>query len=124
VYEARLPLPGDSRVLVFGQVLSGMDRKDPPVSGAVNNPVMPIAWVKSYTGGRGKKARVFATTLGTSEDLLTEANRRLMVNSCYWALGLERQISAEANVGLVGAYHPHPFGFGKYVKGLKPADLH
>jgi type 1 glutamine amidotransferase len=123
VHEARLPLPGDSRVLVFGQVLSSMNRKDPPASGAVNDPMMPIAWVRGYTGSRGKTARVFTTTLGTSEDLLNEANRRLMVNACYWALGLEGQISAKANVGLVGKYHPHPFGFGGYIKGLRPADL-
>jgi type 1 glutamine amidotransferase len=123
VYEARLPLPGDSQVLVFGQVLSGMEPKSPPEPGAVNDPMMPIAWVKSYTGSSGKAARIFTTTLGTSEDLLTEANRRLMVNACYWALGLERQIQSKANVALVGEYHPHPFGFGTYVKGLKPADL-
>ena len=117
VYEVHLPLP-DSRTLVFGQVLSGMDPKDPPAPGPVNDPMMPIAWVKSY-----KSARIFATTLGTSEDLLTEANRRLLVNACYWALGLEKQIDARSNVALVGGYHPHPFAFGGYTKGLRPADL-
>ncbi len=61
--------------------------------------MMPIAWTKTYTGSAGKTARVFATTLGSSEDLLTEANRRLLVNACYWALGLERQIKPNANVG-------------------------
>ncbi|HET6220406.1 MAG TPA: ThuA domain-containing protein [Acidobacteriaceae bacterium] len=123
VYEVRLPLPGDSKTLVFGEVLSGMNPKDPHVSGAVNDPMMPIAWTKTYTGSAGKTARVFATTLGTSEDLLTEANRRLLVNACYWALGLERQIKPSAKVGLVGDYHPHPFGFDGYVKGVTPADL-
>jgi type 1 glutamine amidotransferase len=123
VYEVRLPLPGDSKTLVFGEVLSGMSPKDPPIPGAVNNPMMPIAWTKTYTGSAGKKARVFATTLGTSEDLLTEPNRRLLVNACYWALGLERQIKPNANVGLVGEYHPHPFDFDGYVKGVDPADL-
>ncbi len=123
VYEVHLPLPGDSRPLVFGEVLSGMQANDPSVSGAVNDPMMPIAWVKTYAGARGDKARVFATTLGTSEDLVTEANRRLFVNACYWALGLEQKISPTANVALVGEYHPHPFGFGTYVKGLSPSDL-
>jgi type 1 glutamine amidotransferase len=124
VYEVRLPLPGDSKTLVFGEVLSGMDPKDPPVSGAVNDPMMPIAWTKTYTGSTGKTARVFATTLGTAEDLLTEANRRLLVNACYWALGLERQIKPNANVRLVGEYHPHAFDFDGYVKGVRPADLY
>ena len=123
VYEVRLPLPGDSKPLVFGEVLSGMDIKSPAVPGAVNDPMMPIAWVKSYTGSSGKTARVFATTLGTAQDLLIEADRRLLVNACYWALGMEQQISAKSNVGLVGEYHPHPFGFGGSVKGLTPADL-
>jgi type 1 glutamine amidotransferase len=123
VYEAKLPLPGDSKTLVFGEVLSGMDPKDPPVAGPLNDPMMPIAWTKTYTGGAGKSARVFATTLGTSEDLLTEANRRLLVNACYWALGLEQQIKPNATVGLVGEYHPHAFDFDGYVKGLTPSDV-
>ena len=124
VYEVRLPLPGDSNVLVFGEVLSGMDQNSPPVAGAVNDPMMPIAWVKSYTGSSGKTSRVFATTLGTSQDLLLEADRRLLVNACYWALGMEQQIAAKSNVALVGEYHPHPFGTEGFVKGVRPADLH
>jgi type 1 glutamine amidotransferase len=123
VYEAKLPLPGDSQTLVFGEVLSGMDPKDTPVAGALNDPMMPIAWTKTYTGRAGKSARVFATTLGTSEDLLTEANRRLLVNACYWALGLEKQIKPNAKVELVGEYHPHAFDFDGYVKGLTPSDV-
>jgi type 1 glutamine amidotransferase len=123
VYEVRLPLPGDSNVLVFGEVLSGMDQNSPPVAGAVNDPMMPLAWVKSYTGSSGKTSRVFATTLGTSQDLLVEADRRLFVNACYWALGMEQQIGAKSNVALVGEYHPHPFGTEGFVKGVRPGDL-
>ena len=63
--------------------------------------MMPMAWVKSYAGSSGKTARVFTTTLGTAQDLLIEADRRLLVNACYWALGMERQISAKSKVGLV-----------------------
>ena len=123
VYEVRLPLPGDSNVLVLGEVLSGMDQKSPPAQGAVNDPMMPIAWVKTYTGSSGKTSRVFATTLGTSQDLLVEADRRLLINACYWALGMERQIHANLNVALVGTYQPHAFGFDGYVRNVKPADL-
>jgi hypothetical protein len=101
-----------------------MDQNSPPVAGAVNDPMMPIAWVKSYTGSGGKTSRVFATTLGTSQDLLLEADRRLLVNACYWALGMEREIRARSNVALVGEYHPHPFGDEGFVKGVRPADLH
>jgi hypothetical protein len=123
VYEAHLPLPGDSTTLLFGQVLTGMNASDPPVAGKVNDPMMPIAWVKTYTGTKGKTARIFTTTMGASEDLSTEANRRMLVNACYWALGLERQIDARYSVGLVGEYRPHPFGFGGYIKGVKPEDF-
>lgn len=123
VYQVDLPLPGDSKTLVFGQVLSGMSPKDPPVAGAMNNPMMPIAWIKTYTGSAGKTARVFDTTLGTSADLLTEANRRLLVNACYWALGLQREIKPNLNVRLVGEYHPHPYGLNRFVKGVIPSDL-
>lgn len=123
VYETRLPLPGDSQVLVFGEVLSGMHATDAPVPGAPNHPMMPIAWVRTYTGAAGKAARVFTTTMATSQDLLSEPNRRLMVNACYWALGLESRIRPDSNVSLVGEYHPRPFGFGGFAKGRKPADF-
>lgn len=123
VYEVRLPLPGDSRPLVLGQVLEGMRPDDPPVQGKQNEPMLPVAWVKTYTGARGKAARVFTTTMGASQDLLNEGVRRMVVNACYWALGMEDSIRANSNVDLVGDYRPLPFGFATYKKGLKPADL-
>ncbi|HXP08766.1 MAG TPA: hypothetical protein VN828_09735, partial [Acidobacteriaceae bacterium] len=86
-------------------------------------PMMPIAWVKTYTGSSGKASRVFATTLGTSQDLLIEADRRLFVNACYWALGMEERIRARSNVSLVGEYRPRPFGTEGFAKGVRPADL-
>jgi len=123
VYEVRLPLPGDSRPLVLGQVLEGMHASDPPAQGKQNDPMLPVAWVKTYKGVRGKTARVFTTTMGASQDLLNEGVRRMIVNACYWALGMEARIPARTNVDLVGDYHPLPFGFGTYRKGVKPADL-
>jgi hypothetical protein len=122
VYEVRLPLPGDSRPLVLGQVVEGMHPDDPAAPGKLNDPMLPIAWVKTYTGAQGKAARVFATTMGASQDLLNQGVRRMIVNACYWALGMETRIQAQANVDLVGDYHPSPFGFGGYRKGVKPAD--
>jgi hypothetical protein len=122
VYGVRLPLPGDSQTLVLGQVLNGMQPTDQPVAGKPNDPLMPVAWIKTYTTPSGKVARVFNTTMGASQDLASEGLRRLLVNACYWALGMEREIAPRANVELVGDYHPTPFGFGAHVKGLKPAD--
>jgi Trehalose utilisation len=108
VYEVRLPLPGDSRPLVFGQVLTGMQPDDPPAPGRPNDPMLPVAWTKTYKG-----ARVFTTTMGASQDLLSEGLRRMIVNACYWAMGLEARILPKSNVDLVGEYHPTAFGFFK-----------
>jgi Trehalose utilisation len=121
VYGVRLPLPGDSRPLVLGQVLAGMKPDDPPVDGKQNDPMMPIAWTKTFTPASGKTSRVFTTTMGASQDLASEGLRRLLVNACLWAIGLEDQITTKTNVELVGDYRPHPFGFGTFQKGVKPA---
>lgn len=123
VYEVRLPLPSDSRPLVLGQVLQGMKPDDAPVLGKKNDPMMPVAWVKTYKGSSGKSGRVFTTTMGASQDLESEGVRRMLVNACYWAVGLEDQIAPKSDVRLVGEYRPLPFGFGGFKKGVKPADL-
>jgi hypothetical protein len=123
VYGVRLPLPGDSRPVVLGQVLQGMSADDPPLAGEKNDPMMPVAWIRTYTGAAGKPARVFATTMGASQDLASEGLRRLLVNATYWALGLEEQIPAKADVAIVGTYDPSPFKFGGHRRGIRPADL-
>ena len=120
VYEVRLPLPGDSVPLVLGQVVDGMHPDDPPAQGKKNDPMLPVAWVKTYTGAQGKKARIFTTTMGASQDFLSAGFRRLVVNACYWALGMEDRITPKLNVDLVGEYHPTAFGFGAYQKGMRP----
>jgi hypothetical protein len=122
VYGVRLPLPGDSKPLVLGQVLQGMQPADPPVDGAQNNPMMPIAWVKTYTTESGKTARVFTTTMGAATDLPSVGVRRLLVNATYWALGMENQISPESKVDLVGEFNPASFSFNGFKKGVKPQD--
>lgn len=136
VYTVRLPLPGDSQPLVLGQVLEGMRPSDKPVAGVYayeaggkriektpNDPMMPVAWVKTFRGRSGKPARVFTTTMGAAVDLESEGLRRLLVNAAYWCLGMEAEIPQRANVDLVGEYHPSFFGFGKYRRGLKPSDF-
>lgn len=120
VYGVRLPLPGDSKPLVLGQVLSGMTPDSPPVTGPKNDPMMPVAWVKTFTGKEGKASRVFNTTMGASQDLLSEGLRRLLVNASYWAVGLEGQIPEKTDVELVGEFKPTKFGFNGYTKGIKP----
>jgi type 1 glutamine amidotransferase len=122
VYGVRLPLPGDSRPLVLGQVLVGMKPDDKPVEGKKNDPMMPVAWTKTSSVAGGPAGRVFTTTMGAATDLLAAGTRRLLVNACYWAAGLEERISATSNVDLVGVFEPTPFGFNGAKKGRTPAD--
>jgi hypothetical protein len=122
VYGVRLPLPGDSQPLVLGAVLEGMKFDDPPIAGKKNDPMMPIAWTKTYTGAAGKPARVFCSTIGAANDLPTEGTRRLLVNACYWAAGLEDKIPEKSNVAIVGDFQPSNFSFKGYKKGVKPAE--
>jgi hypothetical protein len=110
---------GDCKPVIMGQVLKGMKPDDPP------NPdkkLVPVAWIRTFTGSEGKTSRVFTTTMGHAGDLKSEGFRRLLVNACYWGLGMEEQIPARAKADLVGPYDPTGIGYGKYKKGLKPAD--
>lgn len=122
VYTVRLPLPGDSKPLILGQVLEGMKPTDKPVSDKKNDPMMPVAWTKTYQGAKGKTGRVFTTTMGAATDLESEGLRRLLVNAAYWCLGMEEKIPPRAKVEIVGEYKPSPFGFAGHKKGVKPAD--
>jgi hypothetical protein len=135
VYTVALPMGPSVRSLVMGQVLEGMNPKDAPVGVDArknrngvetrmtpNDPMMPVAWTHDFTGKSGKASRVFATTMGSSVDLLSEGLRRMLVNAAYWCVGMEQEIPVSANVDLVGAYEPTPFGFGKHTRGVKPDD--
>jgi hypothetical protein len=115
-------LTADTKVLVYGQVLEGMKPSDKPVVGKKNEPMMPLVWIRDYIGESGKSNKIICTTMGASVDLESEGLRRLLINSCYWGLGLEKKITAKNNVDYVGEYKPTFFGFGKFTKGVKPAD--
>lgn len=123
VYGVRLPLPGDSQPIVLGQVLTGMNPDDPPVKGAKNDPMMPVAWTKSYHLPGGEKGQAFNTTMGAATDLEAEGTRRMLVNAVYWILGMEDQIPASGtDVALVGDYDPSDYGFNGFKKGVKPSE--
>ncbi len=123
VYGVRLPLPGDSQAIVLGQVLTGMNRDDPPVEGKKNDPLLPVTWTKSYQLPGGKPGQAFNTTMGAATDLVAEGTRRMLVNAVYWILGMEEQIPETGTaVDLVGKYTPTSYGFDGYKKGVKPDD--
>ncbi len=123
VYTVNLPLPGDSKPLVLGQVLVGMKSDDKPFEGKVNDPMMPIAWTKTYKSESGKTGKVFTTTMGASQDLVSEGTRRMLVNATYWATGLEDKIDGKRSVAIVGTYEPRAFKNDNFTKGVKPEDL-
>jgi hypothetical protein len=116
-------LPKDATVLIWGEVLTGMNPTDPPVQGAKNNPLMPLVWVREYKSDPAHVSKIITTTMGAAVDLQNEGLRRLIVNAAYWATGLADKIPAQAEVAYVGDYHPLGFGFGKFAKGVKPDDL-
>lgn len=113
--------PPDVKILVRGQVLAGMQPSDAPVPGSKNNPMQPVAWTRLYVNEAGKTNKIFCTTMGAATDLLNEGLRRLIVNSVFWGVGL--QVPSQANVGLIGDYHPRMYGFDEFAKGVKVDDL-
>jgi type 1 glutamine amidotransferase len=123
VYTVNLPLPGDSTPLVLGQVTKTLEPDSEPVPGKKNDPMMPVAWTKTYQTESGKSARVFTTTMGASQDFASEGLRRLLVNACYWALGMEDKIPEQSQVDIVGTFEPRPFRNDGFAKGKTPADM-
>ena len=135
VYGVRLPMLPECKPILMGQVLKrkgpgkkdsedpflGMSPEDQPADGDKrNNPMMPVAWTKTYQLPGGKPGRSFTTTMGASTDLANEALRRLLVNASYWLVDLK--VPEKANVDLVGEYKPSAYKGNGYKKGMKPAD--
>lgn len=130
VYGVRLPLPGDARPIVLGQVIdragaydendrlygmrptdTGVAARNPAAKNNYhpNDPLMPIAWTKSYQLPQGRRGQSFTSTIGSSTDMLSVGVRRLLVNAVYHLLDLE--VPAAATVDLVGDYQPSAYGF-------------
>ncbi len=109
------PISGD--VLTMAQPLNGMTPDSPADS---TKPPMPSEWTRTYKSDSGKEGRVFTTLYGTSEDITNEGYRRMVVNGCFWALGLENEIKADMNIAFVGAGKPNTFAGGAYARGIKP----
>jgi hypothetical protein len=136
VYGVRLPLPGDAKPLLLGQVLKRKgDKKDaaedpfygmtpddqPAADDKKNDPMMPIAWTKSYQLPGGKPGKSFTTTMGASTDLANEPFRRLLVNAVY--VLLDTKVPEKADVAIVGDFKPSAYRGNGYKKGMKPADF-
>jgi hypothetical protein len=130
VYETH-PMAG-SRILVRGQVLTGMRPDDPPdvkqrkvrkadgVEQGINDPMMPVAWTRVNVNANGTRNQVFCTTMGAATDLANEGLRRLVVNAVLAGFGLE--IPERTDVRVVDPYEPAPYAFKGFRRGLTPAD--
>jgi hypothetical protein len=140
VYTIDLPMPGDSKPLVMGKVMArkgeydaadlnyGMRLGDGPPVAEKNDPMMPVAWTKTYQDDGGKKGRVFATTMGSAADFESAALRKLIINGVFWALRLESKIPKQGlEAGFVGEFKPSQYGFTQdeyWVKrNLRPSDF-
>ena len=127
VYEVSLPLK-DCTPLVMGESTETLKPDSKAVDAQkdakrkYNDPMMPVAWTKTYTGSGGKAARVFTSTMGCAEDFAFEGTRRLFVNGCLWAMGLEDKIPDKTDVTLVGEYKPTHFA-AKKDEAWKPGKL-
>ncbi|MGJ8695563.1 MAG: ThuA domain-containing protein [Verrucomicrobiaceae bacterium] len=147
---ARLsPIPGTSHPILTGvspmHAYSGAYISQPP---AGSTPLLNVQVLKTFgpgdeleegketvnagwtrdhyvaPSGAKKDARVVYTSFGASEDLADENARRFLVNSTFWALGLEDSIKPDLNVSFVGGYNPSPYTTGAFFRlNVKPSDL-
>ena len=117
-YSAR-PMP-NSVVLATNEVLDSMKPDGKPIP---DKPQQPAVWVRSYKSKSGKEGRVFCSTQGASEDILSEGYRRCIINGTLWCLGMEKVIKPDMDVSFVGPYNPSTFSFRPSVKDAKPGDI-
>jgi len=110
-----------SKVLAMAQPLLGMEPDSQP--DPEYKPV-PGAWTRTYHGDSGKPGRVFTSTYGASNDIENEGYRRMLINACFWAVGLEDAIKPDADVSFVGPYNATwRKNHGRRRDGLKPQDM-
>ena len=116
-----------SAVPIEGSVILGknqvLDSMKPDGKLLANKPPSPAIWVRTYKSTSGKEGRVFASTQGASEDIISAGVRRCIINGVFWCMGLEKNIKANMDVAFVGPYQPTTFKFGGGAKQVKPADL-
>ena len=114
-----VPMP-DSVILATNQVLDGMKPTDNAI--AEKEP-QPAVWVRTYKSKSGKEGRVFCSTQGASEDIISDGFRRCIINGTFWCMGMEKEIKPDMDVAFVGPYNPATFSFGGERKGVKPVDI-
>lgn len=109
IYAVKHLEPSEATILLRGAVTESLDPASKPVAGAKNDPMMPLAWLRTYESPSGKIGRVFATTAGASADFASEDLRRLLVNAAFHLTGLD--VPLEANATPVDPFRPSFYGF-------------
>ncbi len=129
VYEAAPP--ADATILLRGQVLKTMEADSEPADyvkknratgkeQGINDPMMPILWLRELPREGGKPQRITTCTMGAPTDFQSEGLRRAIINSVFW--GLEMDVPEKAKVDIVGEFPPTKYGFNAFKKGVKPSD--
>ncbi|MFK5924064.1 MAG: ThuA domain-containing protein [Verrucomicrobiota bacterium] len=120
-------LTADDKILLRGAVTESLDPTSKTIEGDKNKPMMPLAWLHTYTAPNGSsKGQSFCTTSGAAADLVNTDLRRLVINAAYSLTGLT--VPAMADVTLVDPYNPSFYGFirteGHWPKrALRPTDF-
>ncbi len=127
VYGIKRVTSDNAAILFRGAVTESLDSTSAQVSGDVNKPMMPLAWLREYTSPDGKtKGRAFCTTMGASVDFEDENLRRLVVNASFHLLDLE--VPKKADVDYIDGFKPTFYGFIKeqnyfQKRNLQPSDF-
>ncbi|MFT5498692.1 MAG: hypothetical protein ACI9TH_004107 [Kiritimatiellia bacterium] len=89
--------------------------------------IVNAGWARDHyvaPSGARQEARVVYTSYGASEDLKDEGARRFIVNACLWAAGLEKAITPDLDVSIVGGFAPSPYSSSVlFYEGVRPSDL-
>ena len=116
--------PAGSTPLLDVQVL---DTFEPSEKIQPGKETVPAGWARDHyiaPSGSKKEARVVYASYGASEDLIDDSSRRFLINSAFWALGMEDAIEPDLEVGFVGGFNPSPYTTGAFFRSkVKPADL-
>ncbi len=119
-------LTDDATILLRGAVTETLAPQSKPVEGKLNDPMMPLAWMREYTAPGGTKGQAFCTTMGAAVDFMSADLRRLVVNAAYQLTGLD--VPQQANVEFVDPFYPSFYGFIRdetfwATRNLHPEDF-
>ena len=109
----------DWNILTTAQPLMSMEQDGEPDP---SKPPKASEWTRTYKNSPdGKEGRSFTSLYGTSEDILNEGYRRMLVNAIYWSIGMENKIEGDSSIEFVGPFKPNTFSGKGQAKGIKPS---